>query len=591
MELRDILDQRLIEIIDRYLGEGQIGTNLKKALDKTKGADIIVPVLGMQGMGKSTLINGILKENILPNEAKETTCVPVEIKYGTEEHADVYFKNSDKKEIAHTKDDLQKYVDNEYNPGNEKNVDRIVLYRACELLKKGLVLVDLPGVGSLTKANEETTNHYIQNLCTAIFVIPTVPTIRKVDAVFIKTVWSQFPMATFVQNEWGETKQEISESVEYNQKCLKQISEELRTPYDGSIIVVNAYKAISGALKKDATILKESNIDVLVKRIQELSTNWQKNLDDLMKDRVEEVCEQTKNEIEKRKEEQKKSADEVKAGRRKEYEAYNEQATKSIEELEVCKRSFRDRIDTVTSTLKKKATDATFDLRARMYKTIEGGVFDGEMLDDAFERTQEDCSTDFSNEVVCQLNDMKFEFMSKLEEIGEIEKVKNDKKIGEFEKVNVKEKTKWERHIDSAASGLGGLAGGALACAIAGAAAGSGVPVVGTIIGGVIGGLLGMFGGKYVKKKVQSNRASETKKAIDPYIDDYGNRLKKYVNEKSEFMQKQIKTVIGKKIEEIEAESNRMKAAIDEKVEIKDEALINEEYSYVSQKMEELKNV
>lgn len=49
-----------------------------------------------------------------------------------------------------------------------------------------MVIVDLPGVGSLTKENENTTRRYVENLCSAIFVIPTVPTIRNKEALLLR---------------------------------------------------------------------------------------------------------------------------------------------------------------------------------------------------------------------------------------------------------------------------------------------------------------------------------------------------------------------------------------------------------------------
>ena len=136
---------------------------------------MIVPILGTQGMGKSTMINAILGEDILPSEADETTCVPVEIRYGTEPQGIVRFRDDKAEVYVKTKADLSAFVDNNFNPGNEKQVSHIVLYRDDDLLKTGLVIVDLPGVGSLTKANEETTNRYIKDLCVAIFIISTSP--------------------------------------------------------------------------------------------------------------------------------------------------------------------------------------------------------------------------------------------------------------------------------------------------------------------------------------------------------------------------------------------------------------------------------
>ena len=187
MKLSVFFDQKLEDFLNRYSDvQESIGTNLRRIIRNLDNSEVIIPVLGMQGMGKSTLINGLLKENILPNDADETTCVPVEVKFGTEECAKVHFFDSENIIVLHTREELNDYVDNNYNPANEKHVSFIELFRGNDMLKNGMVIVDLPGVGSLTKENENTTKRYVENLCSAIFVIPTVPTIRNKEYLFIK---------------------------------------------------------------------------------------------------------------------------------------------------------------------------------------------------------------------------------------------------------------------------------------------------------------------------------------------------------------------------------------------------------------------
>ena len=78
-------DSRFLELIDKYssaIGDGSKASEvICKVAQNVRNPELIVPVLGSQGMGKSTLINAILGVNILPNDADETTCVPVEIRY------------------------------------------------------------------------------------------------------------------------------------------------------------------------------------------------------------------------------------------------------------------------------------------------------------------------------------------------------------------------------------------------------------------------------------------------------------------------------------------------------------------------------
>ena len=151
-------DKKLLNILSEHsTQDNNYLEEIRKLKQNTIQNDIIIPVIGIQGVGKSTLLNAIIGEEILPNEADETTCVPVEIRYAQNDSAEVYFTDGTVNKKLRTKDDLSVYVDNNNNPGNEKNVDKIIIYRNYPILKKGLVFVDLPGVGSLTHSNEKTT--------------------------------------------------------------------------------------------------------------------------------------------------------------------------------------------------------------------------------------------------------------------------------------------------------------------------------------------------------------------------------------------------------------------------------------------------
>ena len=127
----DIIDDsRFNELLKKYMNENtefdyrEYFKHFKENLNKK---EILVPVLGIQGAGKSSFLNSILMdENVLPTDVDETTCVPVEVHYGENVHeAEVYFLGKPKQTIKI--EELEKYVHNDYNTANEMGVTKIIL--------------------------------------------------------------------------------------------------------------------------------------------------------------------------------------------------------------------------------------------------------------------------------------------------------------------------------------------------------------------------------------------------------------------------------------------------------------------------------
>ena len=554
------IPSNIVDLLNKYSDTKLDGSYLKDYLSRVSDSDPIIPVLGMQGMGKSTLINALLEENILPNEADETTCVPVEIKYGENEHADVFFKDSNESKIVHTIEELRDYVDNNYNPANEKGVLKIILYRKKDILKNGIVIVDLPGVGSVTASNEETTNKYIQNLCTAIFVIPTVPTIRKNEALFIKAVWSQFSKAIFVQNDWGESKQEIAESVDYNTKLLRGIAEGLNNKFENDILVINAYNAIAGVLRKDAQLRESSNISALTTAIGIFSSNWK----DLQSEGAKEKAVMTVDSAIKyaKKILQEFSQSREEAIRNRESELLNMQAaTNKLEEEALKVKNYISQQEfVVRSSARTKASECVKKIRAAMNKTIDSGVFDGDALTNVFNDEQQEKVTECLNTLFDDITQIKIEVDAMIQNLCKVD-IENDMHT-QNEEVHKEHQIRYEKGLNLLFK-LGGGIGGVYAGAKAGAAVGSAIaPGVGTAVGIAVGTVVGLIGGivgSYAKKKIQQTRAAETKRELEPYYDKIESAIKKTISEKFNSYADSVKTALDTVISERRKQENGKK--------------------------------
>ena len=579
MKIEQLFDQKLADFLDAYSDTKEsLGSGILKSIKNSKRSELIIPVLGMQGMGKSTLINGLLEENILPNDADETTCVPVEVKFGTTECAIVHFFDKKNEIIVHTREELNEYVDNNYNPANEKHVANIELFRNISILKDGMVIVDLPGVGSLTKENENTTKRYVENLCSAIFVIPTVPTIRNKEALFIKSLWSQFSKAIFVQNEWGESKEELNDSIDFNNKVLRKIAEEVHNPYNDEIIVVNAYKAVAGAVKNDQSLIDKSNIKTLYDKIIEIASNWEDTRESLLQTRINLSIEYVKGVILKRLSDLKKSKDEIEEENKRQLEVFHQGTIELLDKVDKLKRYLRDQEDEVYFTTRQKASESAKKIRAAIYRVIDKGVYDGERLSTAFNDIQENEIKDFTNDIIDLFMTIKFEVEKQFAEIQQIQ-IDNDINI-HAEKTDFGNSFKWEKGFQ-VISNIGGAIGmlGAksllVACGFAGPA--------GWVVAGVGFAILSVFSllGFGVKKIKQSERADKAKKQISPYIDEIEHSLMKSIPSKYEEFAFSCYEILDKIVSDRREEEARFKKSLNEVIDDSQEEKLQKDWEYI----------
>lgn len=593
MKLKEILDKKLVGFLDCYSDtQVSVGSNLLQVVENVENSEVIIPVLGMQGMGKSTLINGLLKENILPNDADETTCVPVEVKFGTNECAVVHFIDKSTTITVHTREELNDYVDNNYNPANEKHVARIELFRNNDMLRDGMVIVDLPGVGSLTRENENTTKRYVENLCSAIFVIPTVPTIRNKESLFIKSLWSQFSKAIFVQNDWGETKQEISESMDFNNKVLRNIAEELHNPYDNDIILVNAYNAISGALKNDQNMVNSSNINALYDKITLLSSNWETERECALAYRLKLCVDYAKGIVQKRLTDIGKSKEEIRVENEKKIEEFNESSIKISDKINALRTYLRDQEDEMYFLAKSKSKECAKKIRAAIYKVIDAGVYDGPNLSVAFTEIQESETQDFLNEIIDTFMNIKFEVEKRFNEIQTIE-IESELRVAAVD-ISLDPSFKWENAFQVAANIGGavvGVLGSGAVCSALGIAAASGpVGWAGVAVCFAIYGVFSLFG-LGVKKIARAKRADNAKREISPKIEEIEKSLIQAITEKYSEFASACSLSLDNILKFREEELNNLKKSFENVVDDGQEEVLRNDLDYIINKQKELQYV
>lgn len=126
-----------------------------------------VSVLGEFKRGKSTFVNALVGEEVLPTGVVPVTAVTTEVRYG-EPAALVVFGDGREQRIS--PDRLWDFVTEAGNPANERNVARVVVWVPAPLLAPGVVLVDTPGLGSIF-GHDETARRALFDANGAILVL------------------------------------------------------------------------------------------------------------------------------------------------------------------------------------------------------------------------------------------------------------------------------------------------------------------------------------------------------------------------------------------------------------------------------------
>jgi small GTP-binding protein len=167
--------------------------------EKLRTDEVRLAVLGQMKRGKSSLLNSLLGESILPTGVLPLTSVVTEIRYGSTPKASVRYQSGNLEEIALF--DIPEYVTESRNPGNRKRVLALHLLYPNELLRNGLVLVDTPGFGSTYSHNTAATLGYLEKVDAAVVVFSVDPPITEVEANFIRELRKDIPKLFFVLNK------------------------------------------------------------------------------------------------------------------------------------------------------------------------------------------------------------------------------------------------------------------------------------------------------------------------------------------------------------------------------------------------------
>ncbi len=162
--------------------------------------------LGQFKRGKSTLLNALLGDRILPTGVLPLTTVPTVVRYGSARRARVRFHGGTWTDIP--PEHLPEYVTEELNPENKKGVIAVEAFSPSSVLSQGMCLVDTPGLGSVFAGNTAATQAFIPHIDAALIVVGADPPIAGEELAVVREIGKQVGNLIVVLNKADRTSDE-----------------------------------------------------------------------------------------------------------------------------------------------------------------------------------------------------------------------------------------------------------------------------------------------------------------------------------------------------------------------------------------------
>ena len=145
-----------------------------------------VAVFGRFKAGKSSFLNHLLGERLLPTGVIPVTSVITGIEFGPKERAEVRFLDGHATPISLNQ--IVDYVSETANPGNAKQVASVHLEVPAMERYRGICFVDTPGLDSVFEHNTDASTEWLPNTGLALVAVGVDPPLSAHDVELIRNL-------------------------------------------------------------------------------------------------------------------------------------------------------------------------------------------------------------------------------------------------------------------------------------------------------------------------------------------------------------------------------------------------------------------
>lgn len=212
---------RLAELAEQ-LHAKQVASDARSVTERVSEGRFYVACIGQFKRGKSSVLNALVGDNVLPTGVVPVTAVPTILRYGRSAAARVCFEVGEWTDIPIKA--VEEYVSEEKNPENTKHVAALEIFVPSPLLVMGMCFVDTPGLGSVFAGNTATTKAFVPHIAAALVVIGADPPLADEELLLVEAVARQVQeiSSSFLNKADRTTDEERSAAIAFARRQLEK---------------------------------------------------------------------------------------------------------------------------------------------------------------------------------------------------------------------------------------------------------------------------------------------------------------------------------------------------------------------------------
>jgi GTPase SAR1 family protein len=201
---------------------GDVPRQQREALEEKLACNAFnLVAVGQFKRGKTSVINALIGEELLPTGVVPLTSIVTLLSYGERLAVTVHYEDGRKEDIARER--LREFVTETGNPGNEKRVGEVTIAYPSVWLKAGVKLVDTPGIGSVYEHNTDVAQRFLPKADAVLFLLSVEQPASQAERDYLKEVAHLAGRVFVLMNKADLVSEpELRESVEFTRRTLAE---------------------------------------------------------------------------------------------------------------------------------------------------------------------------------------------------------------------------------------------------------------------------------------------------------------------------------------------------------------------------------